>query len=80
MKLNIGSVQKRLEHYQNIDKFPSEPTDIYGDLDQKIDLPDACADEIMFNNVIEHTKKIFVISFQHQLFISNLKQSNLHAI
>lgn len=51
-----------------------------GFLIQKIDMPDACADEIMFNNVIEHTKKIFVISFQHQLFISNLKQSNLHAI
>lgn len=58
MKFNIGSGQKRLEHYQNIDKFPSEPTDIYGDLDQKIDLPDACADEIMLDNVIEHVESV----------------------
>ncbi|CAM8378816.1 Methyltransferase type 11 [Candidatus Methylopumilus planktonicus] len=56
MKLNIGSCQKRLEHYQNIDKFPSELNDIYGNLDQKIDLPDACADEIMLDNVIEHVE------------------------
>ena len=35
MKLNIVSVQKRLEHYQNIDKFPSEPNNIYGVLDPK---------------------------------------------
>jgi predicted SAM-dependent methyltransferase len=58
MKLNIGSGQKRLESYQNIDKFPSEPNDIYGDLDQKIDLPDACADEVMLDNVIEHVESI----------------------
>lgn len=58
MKLNIGSGEKRLEGWVNIDKYPSHPDDREGDLNARIDLPDACADEIMLDNVIEHLDDI----------------------
>ena len=58
MKLNIGSGQKRLDGYKNIDTYPSDQTDMFGDLDVAIDLPDACADEILLDNVIEHVDSV----------------------
>lgn len=58
MKLNIGSGEKVLDGYTNIDKYPSREGDVFGDLDGVIDLPDACADEIMLDNVIEHVDSI----------------------
>ena len=58
MKLNIGSGEKRIDGFINIDKFPSQKKDLYGDLDTKIDLPDACAKEIILDNVIEHVDSI----------------------
>ena len=58
VKLNIGSGEKRIEGYKNIDKYPSEHTDMFGDLDDVIDLPDACAEEILLDNVIEHVDSV----------------------
>ena len=61
VKLNIGSGEKRVDGYKNIDKYPSEHTDMFGDLDDVIDLPDACADEILLDNVIEHVDSVVML-------------------
>lgn len=58
MKLNIGSGEKRIDGFINIDKFPSHKEDLFGDLDTKIDLPDGCAEEVILDNVIEHVDSI----------------------
>ena len=58
MKLNVGSGEKKLEGYLNIDKFPKDSTVMQGDLDTKINLPDAYADEILLDNVIEHVDSV----------------------
>ena len=58
MKLNIGSGEKKLLGFINIDKFPSQKGDLKGDLDKKINLATGCASEIMLDNVIEHVDSI----------------------
>lgn len=58
MKLNIGSGDKRLEGWISVDKYPSHEGDRYGDLDARLDFPDACADEILLDNVIEHVESV----------------------
>lgn len=58
MKLNIGSGAKRIEGWVNIDKYPVHSNDLQGDLNASIDLPDACADEIRLDNVIEHVDSV----------------------
>jgi hypothetical protein len=58
MKLNIGSGEKKLPGFINIDKYLSQRVDLKGDLDKKINLPNACAEKIMLDNVIEHVDSI----------------------
>ena len=58
MKLNIGSGEKKLPGFINVDKYPSQKGDLKGDLDKKINLASGCADEIMLDNVIEHVDSI----------------------
>ena len=58
MKLNIGCGSKILKDWINIDKFPIDDRVVYGDLNEKIGLPDACADEILLDNVIEHVDAV----------------------
>ena len=58
MKLNIGSGEKKLSGFINVDKYPSQKGNLKGDLDKKINLPNACAEEIMLDKVIEHVDSI----------------------
>ena len=58
MRLNIGCGEKLLEGFTNIDKFPTSDACMLGDLEQGIDLEDACADEIVLDNVIEHVDSV----------------------
>ena len=58
MKLNIGSGEKKLSGFVNIDKYPSQKGDLKGDLEKKINLASGCAEEIMLDNVIEHVDSI----------------------
>lgn len=58
MKLNIGCGEKRREGWLNIDKFDTGCQDLIGDVEGAIALPDACADEILLDNVIEHVESI----------------------
>ena len=58
LKLNIGSGGKRLPGWISIDKYPTEQGDQFGDLDASIPMPDACAQEIMLDNVIEHVDSV----------------------
>ena len=58
MKLNIGSGEKKLPGFINVDKYPSQKGDLKGDLDKKINLTSGCAEEIMLDNVIEHVDSI----------------------
>lgn len=58
MKLNIGCGEVRRDGWLNIDKYDSGQQDLIGDVEGHIDLPDACADEILLDNVIEHVESI----------------------
>jgi len=58
MKLNIGCGEKRSAGWLNIDKYDSGFQDLIGDVEGGIPLADACADEILLDNVIEHVDSI----------------------
>ena len=58
LKLNIGCGTKPLPGWTNIEKYPSGHEDMVGDICAGLDLPDACASEILLDNVIEHLDSI----------------------
>ena len=52
IRFNMGCGQDRIEGYMGVDMY-GEAADIKQDI-MKLDLPEACADEIMASHVIEH--------------------------
>lgn len=53
MRLNIGSGNRRLPGYRNIDAVPRAGVDMVAPADE-IPLPDACADEVLAVHLLEH--------------------------
>ena len=58
MQLNIGCGKKILDGYINIDKYPSNDSVIFGDLEAGLPLEDSCASTILLDNVIEHVLSV----------------------
>jgi len=58
MKLNIGCGEHKKLDWVNIDKYPIDSDILYGDLEERIELPDHVADEILLDNVIEHVQSV----------------------
>jgi len=48
----------------NIDLNPVNPDVIFGDLERGLDLPDACADETLLDNVIKHFVSVVSVMFE----------------
>ena len=64
MKLNIGCGEKKLAGWVNVDLNPVDPDVVFGDLERGLDLPDACADEILLDNVIEHVESVVSVMIE----------------
>ena len=58
MRLNIGCGEKPIPGWTNIDYVATGFQDIVGNIETGLDLPDACASEILLDNVIEHLGSI----------------------
>ena len=58
MKLNIGCGEKFLDGWVNIDKYPSNSSIFFGDIQQGLAYADSVVDEILLDNVIEHIQSV----------------------